>query len=91
MIVYKEREKFKAELCKHLAYFLASLSGLMLIRMTIYGDHIIQFCNIRGFTALACLAMAYTLIQTSFAIYNDLDYKTAKNDDKIKTEEDNHG
>lgn len=86
MIVYKEREKFKADMCKHLAYFFASIGGLMLIQVIVYGDSPTKFFNLQGLTALGFGLISYILMGMATAICHDLDYKLSKRDARITNE-----
>jgi len=87
MIVYEQAEKFIAEICKSISYFFASITGLIIIKMTVYGENILRFCNLQGCTALILIILSYFMIKITFILYADLDYKLSKKNDKINYKE----
>jgi hypothetical protein len=73
MIIYKEREKLRAEAYKNIGYFWGSISGLTIINIFVYGKEFSCYCNWTGIIILGSIFLSYYFVGIGAKILAKLD------------------
>ncbi|MBT6843557.1 MAG: hypothetical protein HOA17_07150 [Candidatus Melainabacteria bacterium] len=73
MIVYKESAKLRAEAYKGIGYFFASIFGLSVINLFVYGQEIRLYLSWRLGVILISLYFAYYFVGVGVKILRELD------------------
>lgn len=74
-IVYEKSETLRAEVFKNLGYFLASIPGLTVIQLLVYGKDLFTYINFLGILMVISLFGALEFIGTALVILQKMDQK----------------
>ena len=72
-VVYKNFEKQRAEMFKHISYFLFSIIGMAVVRMCFFGDDLSGYLGLGLILGIIIMTSAYLLLGVSFNILRNLD------------------
>lgn len=83
MIIYKESGKLRAETYKNIGYFCASIFGLMVINVTVYGENFSTYLSWKGILAIVSLYWAYYFVDIGVSILREIDKQSSQNHDNL--------